>query len=559
MAKDQQLTVTPNPLEVHKDTVAFDVAANLPIKMLKKGTSYTMNTFYKYGDQELALDPIAFKASDYPNANTEQPKVTKNFSFAYAPAMKSGVVEIEGVANKGSKNKKTARMQVATGIITTSKLVKPVYYAAFAEHGYNNQEELQPVVIPDFIFEQGRSVLRPSEIKSDKGKQLDAFIASKNATRTVTVTGTHSPEGAERINSKLSPDRAAAIEKFYRQEMKKFDYKGMADSIRFILKPVIQDWNEFKNVLSTYEGISSDQKSEYLNIVNGGGTFESQEKSMKKLPTYKKVFKDVYPKLRTAKTEILTVKDKKTDAEIAVLAKQNTDSLTFEELMYAGTLTPSLDEKAAIYEAATKKGTYWNAHNNLGAVYIAQAIENPANAATLADKALAQLEIAAKLQAAPEVSANLASVQMMKGNPYAAYSNATKALGSGLRGDNASGVNGVKGAAEIRMAKYADAVSSESAAADNADNLFNKGLAQILNKDYQNALTSFKEASNKNSNLAVAYYGAAIASARLGNADGVVSNLTSAVKADPELKQAALSDLEFAKFSATEPFRNALK
>ncbi len=125
--------------------------------------------------------------------------------------------------------------------------------------------------------------------------------------------------------------------------------------------------------------------------------------------------------------------------------------------MYAATLTPSLDEKAAIYEAATKKGSSWVAHNNLGAVYIAQAIETPANAATLADKAQAQLDLAVKLQDAPEVHANLASVSMLKGNAYAAYSHATKALGAGLQGDNAAGVNGVKGAAEIVKADYANA------------------------------------------------------------------------------------------------------
>jgi hypothetical protein len=191
----------------------------------------------------------------------------------------------------------------------------------------------------------------------------------------------------KRINAKLSPDRAAAIEKFYRAEMKKYDYKGKADSINFILKPVIQDWTGFKDALSTYEGISSEEKAEYLNIINGGGTFESQEKSMKKLKTYRKVFKDVYPKLRTAKTEILVVKDKKTDAEMSVLSKQvvqgslSADTLSFDEMMYAATLTPSLEEKAGIYEAATKKGTNWTAHNNLGAVYIAQAAENPSNAA----------------------------------------------------------------------------------------------------------------------------------------------------------------------------------
>jgi hypothetical protein len=563
MSKDQNLTVTPNPLEVHKDTVTFDMAANLPVKMLKKGTTYTLNTFYKYGEKEQALDPIAFKASDYPNSNTEQPKISKTFTFAYNPAMKSGVLEVEGVASKASKTKNSPRMQVAKGIITTSKLVKPVYYAAYAEHGYNNQEELSPIIIPDFIFEQGSSVLRRTEVKSPKGKQLDAFIASKNATRTVTVTGTHSPEGAERINARLSPDRAASIEKFYREEMKKYDYKGKADSIKFILKPVIQDWNEFKNAMANYTGISSEEKAEYLNIANSGGSFEDQEKRMQKLPTYRKVFKDIYPILRTAKTEILTVKEKKTDAEISVLAKQITqgsaqaDQLSYEEMMYGATLTPSLEEKAAIYEAATKKGTNWNAHNNLGAVYIAQAMENSSNAAALADKALAQLQIAARLQDAAEVNANLASAHMLKGNPYAAYNFAKKA--SGLSGDNAAGLNGVKGAAEIFLAKYSDAVRSESSASDNAENLFNKGLAQILTKDFQNALTSFKESASKNSNYAPAYYGAAIASARLGNADGVVSNLTNAVKADPTMKEWALGDLEFDKYATTDAFRNALK
>jgi tetratricopeptide (TPR) repeat protein len=564
MAKDQQLTVTPNPLEVHKDTVVFDMAVNLPVKMLKKGTIYSVNPFYKYGEQETALDAVSFKAEDYPNSATEQPRVTKNYSFAYTPAMKSGILQVEGVATKSGKSKATPRMDVAVGVITTSKLVKPVYFATYAGHGYNNQEEIIPVVIPNFIFEQGRSVLRTSEIKSDKGKQLDAFIASKNVTKTVTVTGTHSPEGAERINSKLSPDRAAAIEKFYRAQMKKYDYKDMAKDIQFVMKPVIRDWADFKAALATYDGISSEEKAEYMNIINGGGTFESQEKQMTRLKTYRKVFKDVYPTLRTAKTEILTVKDKKTDAEIAVLSKQITtgqaasDALSFEELMYSATLTPSLEERVTIFEAATKKGTYWNAHNNLAAVYIAQAIENPANASSLADKAQAQLDLAARINTTPEVSGNLASVAMLKGNAYAALNNANKAL-AGLRGDNAAGINGVKCAAGIVTANYAEAVRAGSSATATADNLYNKGLAQLLNKDFQNALTSFGEASRANSNHAHAYYGAAVASARLGNADGVISNLTNAVKVDPSLKSAALADLEFSKWTTSEAFRNALR
>jgi hypothetical protein len=455
-------------------------------------------------------------------------------------------------------------MDVATGLITTSKLVQNSYYAAFAEHGYNNSEEIIPVIIPDFIFEQGKSVLRKSETSSDKGKQLDAFIASKNVTRTVTITGTHSPEGAERINSKLAQERADVIEKYYRAQMKKYDYQGMADEIKFIQKPVVDDWTEFKTALAAYSGITSDEKSAYLNIINGGGSFEEQEKQMKKIGSYKKVFKEVYPGLRTAKTEILTIKKKKTDAEISILAKQiskgevKADTLSFEELMYGASLTPSLEEKAAIYEAATKKGTNWNAHNNLGAAYIAMAIENPSKAGEYADKAAAQLDIAAKIKETPEVHANLASIALWKGNPYKAAAHAGKAL-NGANNDVTRGVNGVKGASEIYMAKYDAAVRSESAALGTDVNLFNKGLAQILNKDYANAATSFKDATAKNSNYAVAYYGAAVAAARSGSADAVASNLTSAVKIDPSLKEKALTDLEFSKFATTEAFRNALK
>jgi len=564
LAKEQKLEVKPNPLEVHKDTVNFDLSGNLPAKLLKTGTVYTLNTFYKYGENDLALPAIAFKAQDYPANKTEQTPVTKPFSFPYKDAYKVGTVEIQGVASKGPKSLPTPRLALATGIITTSKLVQKSYYAAFADHGYNNQEELIPVVIPDFNFERGKSILRPSEIKADKGKQLDAFIASKNITKTVTITGTHSPEGLERINSKLSEERAAVIEKFYRTQMKKYDYQGVAADIKFILKPIVDDWNGFKTALAAYTGISADEKAAYLNAINSGGSFEDQEKALKKLKTYDKVFKDVYPGLRAAKTEILTIKAKKTDAEISVLAKQITkgevgaDALSFEELMYSATLTPSLDEKAAIYEAATKKGGNWNANNNLAATYIQMIIENPAKMSDLAGKAATQLDIADKLKETPEVLANLASITLMTGNPYKSFSYAVKAL-NGASNDVKRGVNGVKGACEIYKAKYSDAVSSTSSSTDTDVNLFNKGLAQLLNKDNSNAGSSFAEASRKNANFALAYYGAAIAAAHTGSGDAVVSNLTSAVKIDPSLKEKALTDLEFTKFNTTDAFRNALK
>jgi tetratricopeptide (TPR) repeat protein len=121
------------------------------------------------------------------------------------------------------------------------------------------------------------------------------------------------------------------------------------------------------------------------------------------------------------------------------------------------------------------------------------------------------------------------------------------------------GFNGTKGSIEIMMANYTDAVKSLSNAVDNADNLFNKGLAQVLAKDYQNAIITFDELSDKDSDYALAYYGTAIAASRLGKADDVVENVKQAVSSDPELKSKAALDLEFAKYATDSNFINAVK
>ena len=108
-----------------------------------------------------------------------------------------------------------------------------------------------------------------------------------------------------------------------------------------------------------------------------------------------------YPSLRSAQTSILTVKEKKTPAQIAVLAKQivagevNADTLSMEELLFAASMTPSLEEKEGIYTAATKKGESWVAHNNLASTYLEMALKGDGSKA---EDALTQLEIASNLK-----------------------------------------------------------------------------------------------------------------------------------------------------------------
>lgn len=575
MAKDQQLTVDPDPLEVHADKVNFEVSAVLPVKMLKPNLTYSIEMAYEYAGKAAKFDEIKFTANEYPNRDAQQPRVAKSFEMPYDSEMDKGSLTVQGygINDKNGKRKgPTEKMEIAKGLINTSKMVVPAYYGAYVSYDYKDEtvdgwtpdEELEPTNV-NFYFLQGSSVLRPSEKNSDRGKFFQAFIAEKNVTRTVTITGTHSPEGPERVNSNLSKNRAEVIEAYYRQMMDRYDYKGTAESIKFVLKPVIEDWTEFKQALEKYDGVDQSAKSQILSIVNGSGSFEEKEDQLHKLPSYKKIFADLYPDLRAAKTEILTVIEKRTDAEISVLAKQIAEgsipasTLSYGELAYAAYLTPSLKEKAAIYEATVKTYSNWAAHNNLGAVYLNMAVEGEGNSNSNLEKAITQFEISLNKKNNAYAKGNMGSTELMQGNAEKAYSSVSDAVAMNPPSKIIYGFNGTKGSIEIMMAKYSDAVRSLSSAADNSDNMFNKGLAQLLAKDYQNALVTFNELAGKDSDYAKAAYGAAIANARLGKADAAIGAIGKAVAADPGLKSKIASDLEFNAMMSNPSFINAVK
>lgn len=556
LAQENDLQVNPNPLEVHGGEVPFEMSAVLPPKILPANTSFTLNTLYVYGDKELSVGSVVFTADDFPNSSTTTSRKTVNMAFLYQDGMNPGTLVVQGVAKdtRNGKEKSTERLTVATGLIMTSSWVKDVTYNAYTAHGYNDKEELEAKNV-DFYFDQGRSNLRSSlsydgTSNRSKSDNLSAFIAEKNVTRTVTITGTHSPEGTETINSDLSGDRAKEIEDYYRARMKKYDYKGAADSIDFILKPIIQDWAAFKSALTAYDGISSSEKAEYTSIINGSGSFEEKEKEFKKLSTYKKVFDDIYPGLRSAKTEVLTVKPKKSNAQIAVLAKAivdgdaEIDTLTTEEMRFAATLTPSNTEKAGIYDALAKETGAWEDYNNLAAVEIELGMEDKSQL----DAALNHLEIAAKKnESAAPVKANMGAVYILQGE----YGKALAVLSevSGAANDVQGKVNAMIGALQVRAAKYDQAKTAFNSATMNSTANFDKGLLHILVGEYTLADAFLTEAAKQNDIKADAYYLLAVSAARQNKASDVQTNLRSAVGFEPSYKDKALNDLEFVNFA----------
>lgn len=567
MSKDQELTVTPSPLEVHGDSVAFEMSALLPLKMLKKNKIYAVDTRYQYGDMKVDLQTMEFVSTDFPNAKTEQPKLSKHYAFAYKPEIGNGDLIVTGSASNltKSKTKKTPDMPVAKGLITTSRMVKDYYFTAYADHGYNNKEELVPTSV-DFFFEQGKSKLRASETKGTNAKFLDGFIAQKNVTRTITIVGSHSPEGTEAKNSGLANERSKVIEAYTKARMKHYGYA--VDSISFVSKGLIMDWEGLKKELAATTLLDEAQKTEVLNIINGSGDFASKEAQIEKLSSWKTIFFKIYPKLRAARTEILTVKKKKSDAEISLLAKSITDgsvkldTLNENELGYAATLTPVLSEKEAIYTALVKKNDSWVAHNNLGAVYLEMAKReaDAAKRSSLVEKAVTSLNMSLKKQESGEAHANLASASLMKNDRPNARTEAMKATDGATSSDFVKkGASGIIGVLDIKDGKYDMAIQNLSKSTDSSEVVYNLALANLLKKDFGPAKTGFDKYKTMVSGDAHGFYLAAVTAARQGDEATLVANLKQAVTLYRPAAEKAVNDLEFANFVNSENFKNAIK
>ncbi len=572
MAKDQKLTVTPSPLELHGDSVVFDMSAQLPVKMLKKNKVYTVSTFYKYGSQKLDLGKIEFKGNDFPTAKTQAPALSKKFSFGYTTEIGNGeVVVIGSAANAAmSKIKTTPEMPVAKGIIITSRLVKDVKFASYAAHGYNNKEEYTPNRV-EFYFEQKSAKLKVKETKGTKGKFIDAFVPKKSVTKMVSVVGEHSPEGREIINAKLSENRANAIVNFYKERLvkgskakKAKDKKMAADSVNFVTKGVIQDWSALKSYFDTTSVLTPEEEASALSIINSStGTFIEKEKELHGQKYYKTLFQKVYPKLRTARTEILTIKPKKNDEQLLTIAKSiatnavSADSLRDDELAYAATLTTDLKEKEGIYMAATKKNDSWASHNNLGAVYLemanASAIDKNTKMKYL-ETAETQFNLSLKAKNNAEAHTNLAEVHLLRGAKVIGLDEINKAAMLESTDDVKKGMMSIKGALEIKNAQYDAAIQSLTKTNESYEVLFDLALAYTLKKDYSNAKTSIASALQKNSDDAWGHYLAAVIAARQKDAAGVTSNLKNAVAKDSSISAKAKTDLEFIDFWSAADF-----
>lgn len=116
LSKQQQLVVEPNPLKFIDQKATFTLSAKIPIKMMRKHTTYTIEVFYvignvrkfvagKYPNNEVKVGSITFIGALF-RRNKYSPHISKSMSFTCKNKPSKGYLIAYGVVSKREKAKK---------------------------------------------------------------------------------------------------------------------------------------------------------------------------------------------------------------------------------------------------------------------------------------------------------------------------------------------------------------------------------------------------------------------------------------------------------------------
>ncbi|MDA9564048.1 hypothetical protein N9R81_05190 [Flavobacteriales bacterium] len=543
MAKNAETVtyeVTPNPLEMHGDSVAISISGKYPEKYFhKKATAVVTPTMeWEGGSKEFKSTTCIGEAAE--GEGTKISASGGSFTFtdkiAYQPGMETAVVNVKVVGGFKAKTKDFLEVKIGDGTVVTPLMVqsdeRPIM-------GVDKFVRITPESYDlDINYALQQSSVRSGELRQDDYKGMIKFIEDglaledKYAFKGIAISAYASPDGELTKNEDLAKQRAETAAKAVARSLKKLKVEAAQEESFFNKVGKGEDWAGFKSAVQATEHPDKDL---ILRVLGMTSDLEAREQEIKNMSaTYDFLRKDVLPQQRRSMITVNAEKVGYSDEEITAMAKATPDSLNVEELLYAATLTKDMNEKLSIYQKAQKiYAGDWRGHNNAGYILLLQMKTDDAEAA---------LNQAAK--ASPNnaiVNNNLGIVARWKGDNAKAKEMYNAASGAGSEvAYNLAIINIMEG-------DYGSATSNVA-----AEKTFNAALAHLLNANPDGAAQIIDASEAKES--AEGYYLKAIVGARTKNKETMLSNLKSAIAADGTFKTKAAGDAEFVEYREDADF-----
>jgi len=515
-------TVTPTTLQAHGGNVSLTLDATFAENYFAKKATVDFTPVLVYANGETAFKTITIQGEEATGGEATIFNATGgNFNYQdaikYSSDMMNATLELRAIAKLKDKEKVLGPVTIADGVIATSTRVLDNEELANNNHGYEHETILEETATIYFLVNQ--SNIRTTEKSDAEIKKLKTFAKNGYKTHSIEIKSFASPEGSINMNDNVSDNRMKSTLSYTKRLLRSLKVDGARNADLYTETSVGEDWEGFETLVQASD---IKDKRRINKIVNSVEDLELREQQIRDLSEiYDALENDVLPQLRKAIIVIRSFEPKRTDEEIAVLSTTTPEVLDVKELLFSATLTEDAAIQEGIYNKAVELHNDWRGYNNIACMHIANGDLNTAMV---------------YLNKATSISSENSDISTNKGIIAARIGELANAQ---VLFDKANTSELNQAILDIRQGEYKKAARFFKNGTSH-----NAALAQIL--DGKNGAC--------NDGTAACHYLNAIASARSGNNDAAISNLTNAIAANANYKSEATIDLEFVNLRATEAF-----
>ena len=555
--KGTVVSVNPNPLEVHADSIKYSVKVTVPPKSgFRRKSTYTGKLVVKNGSNRYEFRTVTISADQYPKKQLKKEGATLSVQGvrAFEEGMDGGMFVAENAYERKGKTFDLPDFDLAPCCITTSRLVDDRPYVIYEQHTYTSK---RPVTVEAlFQFPQNVYLIQPTEYEKASIREIVAFLQKKFPATSVTLAGYASPEGRFRRNQFLSLNRYKEVQKWLIDQMRKEGYTAYLDSAFFKVSATPQDWEGFKQNLAQ-TSLPENVKQEIIQVIASNMDPDAKERKVMALVGGPKEVEFILAPLRRTQVRLEGFSGRYSDEQIDSIATaflrgslSQADlhkALMQEELYFATKRRDNPDEAENLLKAyAAQYGQDYRAFNDLGAITLLKG---------RLDEAMDYLNTANRLSPNNPAVLNNMGLVYAKRREYAQAAQAFQASYAARPTPEAAFNLGV---IYEKTAQYAAAAEAFGNAGDLPAAQYNAGLSRLLMNDLSGAKIALEKAIQQDKDYALAYYVLAIVGARSADNNLLITNLRRAVQADRALAQKAQKDLEFRKQRESAEFKAAL-
>ena len=369
MANNVLVTCEPSVLEVVNGTIDPVVTVTYPKDYFNPKVILEVTPVIVYEGGEAAMKPFKYQGEkvkdNYKVVSSEGQKVTERLHFDYVEGMEKSHLELRSRVLAGKKSINLPTRKVADGANTTYMLVKRAGNVAFKKDNY--QDVIVTTAEGQIKYKVNSSEVRNSELKGTSVKEFLAALDAANANERSTVKSTEivayaSPEGAEKLNNKLSGNRSQSASKAWDKITKGHD--ALDPSV----KSVGEDWEGFQQLVSESNIEDKELILRVLSMYSDPAVRENEIRNMSQVFTALKG--EVLPELRRARL-IANVETKNyTNEELLDILKNNEKILDEEALLRVASVAQDNAQKESIYQKAIERFNSSRAMYNLAALYL---------------------------------------------------------------------------------------------------------------------------------------------------------------------------------------------